>query len=60
MSEIYAFTASLGDPGCTELGQIIQANLARIGLRIQLQPYAGAIGSATTRSGADLGSLCLG
>jgi ABC-type transport system substrate-binding protein len=46
--------AVCSDPGCTKLGQIIQANLARIGLRIQLQPYAGAIGSATTRSGADI------
>ena len=50
----HAVLAVCSDPGCTELGQIIQADLARIGIRIQLQPYAGAIGSATTRSGADM------
>ena len=50
----HAVLAVCSDPGCTELGQIIQADLARIGIRIQLQPYAGAIGSATTRSGADI------
>ena len=50
----HAVLAVCSDPGCTELGQIIQANLARIGIRIQLQPYAGAIGSATTRGGADI------
>ena len=49
-----AVLAVCSDPGCTELGQIIQADLARIGIRIQLHPYAGAIGSATTRSGADI------
>lgn len=41
-------------PHCTELGRIIQADLARIGIRIQLRPYAGAIASATTRPGADI------
>ena len=50
----HAVLAVCSDPGCTELGQIIQADLARIGIRIQLRPYAGAIGSATTRSGADI------
>ena len=50
----HAVLAVCSDPGCIELGQIIQADLARIGIRIQLQPYAGAIGSATTRSGADI------
>ena len=50
----HAVLAACSDPGCSELGQIIQADLARIGIRIQLQPYAGAIGSATTRSGADM------
>ena len=50
----HAVLAVCSDPGCTKLGQIIQADLARIGIRIQLQPYAGAIGSATTRSGADI------
>ena len=50
----HAVLAVCSDPGCTELGQIIQADLARIGIRIQLQRYAGAIGSATTRSGADI------
>jgi ABC-type transport system substrate-binding protein len=50
----HAVLAVCSDPGCTELGQIIQTDLARIGIRIQLQPYAGAIGSATTRSRADI------
>jgi ABC-type transport system substrate-binding protein/DNA-binding SARP family transcriptional activator len=50
----HAVLAVCSDPGCTELGQIIQADLARIGIRIQLQRYAGAIGSATTRTGAGL------
>ena len=50
----HAVLAVCSDPGCTELGQIIQADLARIGIRIQLQPYAGAIGSANTRSGAGI------
>ena len=50
----HAVLAVCSDPGCTELGQIIQADLARIGIRMQLRPYAGAIGSATTRSGADI------
>jgi ABC-type transport system substrate-binding protein/DNA-binding SARP family transcriptional activator/streptogramin lyase len=49
-----AVLAVCSDPGCTKLGQIIQADLARIGIRMQLQPYAGAIGSATARSGADI------
>jgi ABC-type transport system substrate-binding protein len=49
-----AVLAVCSDPGCTELGLIIQADLARLGIRIQLHPYAGAIGSATTRSGADI------
>lgn len=49
-----AVLAVCSDPGCTELGLIIQADLAHIGIRIQLHPYAGAIGSATTRSGADI------
>jgi len=50
----HAILAVCSDPGCTELGRIIQADLARIGIRIQLRPYAGAIGSATTTSGADM------
>ena len=50
----HAVLAVCSDPGCTELGQIIQTDLARIGIHIQLQPYAGAIGSATTRSGAGI------
>jgi ABC-type transport system substrate-binding protein/streptogramin lyase len=49
-----AVLAVCSDPGCIELGQIIRANLGRIGIRIQLQPYAGAIASATTRRGADI------
>jgi hypothetical protein len=49
-----AVLAVCTDSGCTELGQIIQADLARIGIRIQLRPYAGAIASATTRPGADI------
>lgn len=49
-----AVLAVCSDPGCTELGRIIQADLARIGIRIQLRPYAGAIASATTRPGADI------
>ena len=50
----HAVLAVCSDPGCTEAGRIIQADLARIGIRIQLQPYAGAIGSSTTRSGAGI------
>jgi ABC-type transport system substrate-binding protein/DNA-binding SARP family transcriptional activator/streptogramin lyase len=50
----HAVLAVCSDPGCTELGQIIRADLARIGIRVQLRPYAGAIGSATTMSGADI------
>ena len=50
----HAVLAVCSDPGCTELGQIIQADLARIGIHIQLQRYAGAIGSATTRNGAGI------
>jgi len=49
-----AVLAVCSDPDCTRLGQIIQADLARIGIRIQLRPYAGAIASATTRPGADI------
>jgi ABC-type transport system substrate-binding protein/DNA-binding SARP family transcriptional activator/streptogramin lyase len=50
----HAVLAVCSDPGCTELGQIIQADLARIGIQIQLQRYAGAIGSAMTRNGAGI------
>ena len=50
----HAVLAVCSDPGCTELGQIIQADLARIGIHIQLQRYAGSIGSATTRNGAGI------
>ena len=50
----HAVLAVCSDPSCTRLGQIIQADLARIGIRIRLQPYAGAIGSSTTRSGANI------
>ena len=50
----HAVLAVCSDPGCTEAGRIIQADLARIGIRIQLQPYAGAIGSSTTRSGVGI------
>ena len=41
-------------PGLYRSRPHIQADLARIGIRIQLQPYAGTIGSATTRSGANI------
>ena len=50
-----AVLAVCSDPSCLELGQIIQADLERIGIHIQLRPYAGAIGSATSRPGADIG-----
>ena len=50
----HAVLAVCSDPGCTEAAHIIQADLARIGIRIQPQPYAGAIGSSTTRSGANI------
>jgi len=50
----HAVLAVCSDPGCTEAAHIIQADLARIGIRIQLQPYAGTIGSSTTRSGAGI------
>ena len=49
-----ATLAVCSDPGCLKLGQIIQANLERIGLHIQLRPYAGAIASATSQPGADI------
>ena len=49
-----ATLAVCSDPGCLKLGQIIQANLERIGLHIQLRPYAGAITSATSQPGADI------
>jgi ABC-type transport system substrate-binding protein len=49
-----AVLAVCSDPGCTEAGQIIQADLEHIGLHIELRPYAGAIASATTRPGADI------
>jgi DNA-binding SARP family transcriptional activator/ABC-type transport system substrate-binding protein len=49
-----ATLAVCSDPGCLKLGQIIQANLERIGLHIQLRPYAGAIASATSQPGADV------
>jgi ABC-type transport system substrate-binding protein/DNA-binding SARP family transcriptional activator len=49
-----AVLAVCGDPGCIKVGHIIQADLARIGIRILLQPYAGTIGSSTTRTGADI------
>jgi ABC-type transport system substrate-binding protein/DNA-binding SARP family transcriptional activator len=50
----HAVLAVCGDPGCIKVGHIIQADLARIGIRILLQPYAGTIGSSTTRTGADI------
>jgi len=50
----HAVLAVCSDPACTKLGQIIRTELAHIGIRLQPQPYAGAIGSATTRSGADI------
>jgi peptide/nickel transport system substrate-binding protein len=50
----HAVLAACSDPGCTELGHIIQADLARIGIRVQLSPYAGPIASATTRRDADI------
>ena len=46
--------AVCSDPGCLRLGQIIQADLERIGLHIKLRPYAGAIASATSLPGADI------
>ena len=49
-----AVLAICGTPGCTKVGQIIQADLEHIGLRIKLQPYAGAIASATSRPRADI------
>ena len=49
-----ATLAVCSDPGCLKLGQIIQANLERIGLHIQLRPYAGAIASATSQPGANI------
>jgi hypothetical protein len=49
-----AVLAVCSDPGCTEAGQIIQADLEHIGLHVELRPYAGAIASATTRPGADI------
>jgi ABC-type transport system substrate-binding protein len=49
-----AVLAVCGEPGCIEAGQIIRANLARIGIHIQLRPYPGAIAPATTRRGADI------
>jgi len=49
-----AVLAVCSDPGCIEAGQIIRADLGRIGIRIQLRPYAGAIASTTTRRGADI------
>jgi ABC-type transport system substrate-binding protein/streptogramin lyase len=49
-----AVLAVCSDPGCLQLGQIIQTDLKRIGLHIQLRPYAGAISPATSRPGADI------
>jgi DNA-binding SARP family transcriptional activator/ABC-type transport system substrate-binding protein/streptogramin lyase len=49
-----AVLAVCSDPGCTEAGQTIQADLEHIGLHIELRSYAGAIASATTRLGADI------
>ena len=49
-----AVLAVCSDPSCLELGQIIQADLKRIGIHIQLRPYAGAIASATSQPGADI------
>lgn len=49
-----AVLAICGTPGCTKVGQIIRADLERIGLHITLRTYAGAIASATSRPGADV------
>jgi transposase len=49
-----ATLAVCSDPGCLHLGQIIQADLERIGLHIQIRSYAGAIASATSQPGADI------
>jgi DNA-binding SARP family transcriptional activator/ABC-type transport system substrate-binding protein/streptogramin lyase len=49
-----AVLAICGTPGCTKIGQIVQADLERIGLHVKLQPYAGAIAPATNRPGADI------
>jgi ABC-type transport system substrate-binding protein len=49
-----AVLAVCGTPGCTKVGQIIQADLEHVGLHIKLQPYAGAIASATSQPGADI------
>jgi hypothetical protein len=46
-----AILAVRSNASCAELGQIIQADLKRIGLHLQLRPYAGAIASATSRPG---------
>ena len=46
-----AVLAVCSDPDCTRLGQIIQANLACVGMRIQLRPYAGAIASGVSNCG---------
>jgi DNA-binding SARP family transcriptional activator/ABC-type transport system substrate-binding protein/DNA-binding beta-propeller fold protein YncE len=49
-----AVLAVCSDPSCLKIGQIIQADLERIGIHIQLRAYAGAIGSATSRPGTDI------
>jgi DNA-binding SARP family transcriptional activator/streptogramin lyase len=42
------------EPRCTRLGRTVRANLQRIGIRVNLARYAGDIGSATRRPGADI------
>jgi DNA-binding SARP family transcriptional activator/ABC-type transport system substrate-binding protein len=49
-----AILAVCGEPGCIEAGQIIRADLARIGVHIQLRPHPGTISTMTTRRGADI------
>jgi ABC-type transport system substrate-binding protein len=49
-----AVLAVCSDPSCLKIGRIIRADLKRIGLLIQLRPYAGAITSATSQPGADM------
>jgi hypothetical protein len=43
-----------GQPVCLEVGRIVAADLARIGLRTLVRQYPGDLAGATTRPGADI------
>jgi hypothetical protein len=50
----HAVLAVCSERSCLEVGRIVAADLARIGIRVTLRTYAGPISATTHRRGADI------